>query len=216
MPDMGSGTQSEGPPCHTPDEESPTAPDEESPLTAPDKGQSPTAPEGETPRGTLEVGRGLMSAASAGAALAADSVVSAALRCGVVVGSNASLVLNFVAASAGVAQAIALLALTNCMILAGAGKIEQVALLSDLLSLCCTLTMRHDLGERGRRVVAVVCTYWFLRLLFSFSLVCVCQWALVAWAAISLAVLLLLRFAPRCAEAPPPQPPCGYIKGCRV
>ena len=205
MPDMGCGTQNEGPPCHTPDEESPlTAPDEELPLTAPGECPSPTAPEGEAPRGTLDVGRGLMSAASAGAALAADSVASAAMWCGVVVGGNPSLLLNFVAASAGVAQAIALLALADCMVRAGAGKIEQVALLSDLLSLCCTLTMRHDLGERGRRVVAVVCTYWFLRLLFSFSLVCGCQWALVAWAAVSLAVLLLLRFAPRCAEAPPP------------
>ena len=194
----------EAPPS-CPGEEAPhTCPDEEAPHICPDE-EAPLTPSDE--RAPLAAAAGGTRGAPIGTAIAdicLDGVASLKRGCATLVGANVTFVLYLVAGIAGVAQAISLLVLVHCMVSGDTDMLSQAALVTDLVSLFCTLTMRHDLDERGRQLVAFVCTYWFLRVLSSGFLVCTCQQALVAWASTSLAVLLLLRFAPRNAGTSAP------------
>jgi hypothetical protein len=169
--------------------------DEEAPLAASDE---------EAPLTAAGASRWLSSVATTGGDCCIRGLASLQMRCAFVVGGSELLVLYCLACIAGVAQAAAFLLLLHCMARGGADTVNQVALLIDLVSLCCTLTMRQDLDECGRKLVALACTYWFLRVLSSFLLVRVCQWQLVGWTCASLAVLLLLRFAPRGVNTRPP------------
>ena len=182
------------PPNSLPEEEPPSCQGEEAPLTPPDERAPLAAAEGSrvSPTGT------------AIAVICLDGMASLKRGCATLVDANVTFVLYSVAGIAGVAQAISLLVLVHCMVSGDTDVLSQAALVTDLISLSCTLTMRHDLDECGRQFVAFICTYWFLRVLSSGFLVCACQQALIAWTSTSLAVLLLLRFAPRHAGTSAP------------